>query len=74
MMPKEGADEMSEELSNNQISLLCDIGDHARPLAHLHGARKSDLETLNPPGLRGVGAGSVGFALSAHSQGDSVSL
>ena len=37
---------MSEELSNNQISLLCDIVDNARPLAHLDGTRKSDLETL----------------------------
>jgi hypothetical protein len=37
---------MSEELSNNQISLLCDIGDNARPLTHLHDARKSDLEAL----------------------------
>jgi hypothetical protein len=37
---------MSEELSDNQISLLCDIGDNARPLAHVHDARKSDLETL----------------------------
>ena len=27
-----GADEMSDELSNNQISLLCNIGDNARPL------------------------------------------
>ena len=37
---------MSEELSNDQISLLCDIGDNARPLAHLHDARNSDLQML----------------------------
>jgi hypothetical protein len=41
-----GADEMSDELSNNQISLLCDIGDKAWPLPHGHDAMKSDLETL----------------------------
>jgi hypothetical protein len=34
---------MSEELSNNQISLLCNIGDSARPLTD---AMKSDLEPL----------------------------
>jgi hypothetical protein len=38
-----GADEMSDELSNNQISLLCNIGDSARPLTD---AMKSDLEPL----------------------------
>jgi len=34
---------MSDELSNNQISLLCNIGDNARPLTD---AMKSDLEIL----------------------------
>jgi hypothetical protein len=37
---------MSDELSNEQISLLCNIGDNARPLTHLHDAMKSDLELL----------------------------
>ena len=34
---------MPDELSNNQISLLCNIGDNARPLTD---AMRSDLEPL----------------------------
>jgi len=37
---------MPDELSDDQISLLCNIGDKARPLSNLQGTMKSDLETL----------------------------
>ncbi len=44
--PQWGANEMSSELSKDQISILCNIGDKARPLLDLQDVRGSDLEIL----------------------------
>jgi hypothetical protein len=37
---------MSDELSNSQISLLCDMADKAWTSLDLHDAMKADTETL----------------------------